>query len=142
MREVDGDLVGRACTTRSTIRKTGGTLGLVVDSREACLREAGELIQAGITPGDVCEIGELVGEDAGLGALDDHSDSQAVTDPSHPPSAEEIIGTGTPPSGSGRQGPITIFKSVGVGLQDVAIAAAVVEKAGVMGLGTVLRGYD
>ncbi|KAK0212832.1 hypothetical protein DFS33DRAFT_71693 [Desarmillaria ectypa] len=39
-------------------------------------------------------------------------------------------------------GPITMFKSVGVGLQDVAIACAVVERAQSLGVGLVVEGYD
>ena len=38
-------------------------------------------------------------------------------------------------------GPITMFKSVGVGLQDVAIACAVVDKAEELGIGTRVDGY-
>jgi ornithine cyclodeaminase/alanine dehydrogenase-like protein (mu-crystallin family) len=39
-------------------------------------------------------------------------------------------------------GPITLFKSVGVGLQDVAIACAVVARAEEMEIGTRIAGYD
>ena len=50
--------------------------------------------------------------------------------------------------GSLFDGPISLFKSVGIGLQDVAIALAVVEKAkgnwgsGDENLGVLLEGYD
>lgn len=41
---------------------------VVVDSREACLVEAGEIIQAGLQAGDLTEIGEIIGETTrGLG---------------------------------------------------------------------------
>jgi ornithine cyclodeaminase len=42
-------------------------------------------------------------------------------------------------------GPVTIFKSVGVGLQDVAIASAIVDKALSLGdkkIGISIDGYD
>jgi ornithine cyclodeaminase/alanine dehydrogenase-like protein (mu-crystallin family) len=41
-----------------------------------------------------------------------------------------------------RSGDVTIFKSVGVAVQDVAIAAAVVERAESMKLGTRIGSYD
>ncbi|KAJ7119630.1 NAD-binding protein [Mycena epipterygia] len=109
MHEVDGDLVRRA------ISSDAGRL--LVDSRSACLEEAGELIAAGIEENQVVEIGNLVSFDADGGLL---------LDPARQP----------PPAQSGNTtGPVTIFKSVGVGLQDVAIACAVVQKAEEMGIG-------
>jgi ornithine cyclodeaminase len=84
MREVERELVLRALPGC-----------LLVDSRKACLEEAGELIDAGLEPHQLTEIGEL-----------------------------EYEGR------DGRPGKdITMFKSVGVGLQDVAIACAVVSHA-------------
>ncbi|KAJ7675493.1 hypothetical protein B0H17DRAFT_1080933 [Mycena rosella] len=100
MHEIDGALVRRAIQQRQ----------LLVDSRAACLSEAGELIAAGVAGDEVIEIGELVSFDA---------DSELVLDPARQ----------SPQAG------VTIFKSVGVGLQDVAIACAVVQKAEHMGLG-------
>ena len=99
MREVERELVLRAVQSPSC---------LVVDSRKACLEEAGELIDAGLEPHQLTEIGELVN---GLG--------------------------------DGRPGKdITMFKSVGVGLQDVAIACAVVGHALSRSYGTVIEHYD
>ena len=40
-----------------------------------------------------------------------------------------------------QSGDITIFKSVGVGVQDVAIAHAVVDRAREKGVGTVIDNY-
>ena len=39
-------------------------------------------------------------------------------------------------------GEVTIFKSVGVGVQDVAIACAVVDRAVREGFGKTIEGYD
>ena len=39
-------------------------------------------------------------------------------------------------------GDMSIFKSVGVGLQDTAIAKAVFDKALTLGLGTEIKNYD
>lgn len=86
---------------------------LLVDSWEACSQEAGELLSAGISRSDVVEIGELA-------------------------ERRELAFRG-----DGINGPITMFKSVGIGLQDVAIATAVVRAAEDReGLGVVVRDYD
>lgn len=125
MREVDRELVRRA--VKSTSRKDQGTRQiLLVDSREACALEAGELIDAGVQGSQITEIGELVTfEESGglilksISALDDQVDGWRD-----------------------EGGPITMFKSVGLGLQDVAIACAVVAKAEEMGVGMKMAGYD
>ncbi|EJU05506.1 NADP-binding protein [Dacryopinax primogenitus] len=89
---------------------------VVVDSRSACLREAGELIAANLTWEDLVELGDLLDVDG------------------RP--LPGLIDTKTNSSGD-----VTIFKSVGIGLQDVAIANLVVEQALSMGLGTEID-YD
>jgi len=136
MHEVDSDLVQRAILKLQQPGQRpphGRNQILLVDSREACAVEAGELIEAGVTGSQVMEIGEIVkvGEGGelvnlgfGLGGEDpwDNRDEEWEGD----------MGTG----------PITMFKSVGVGLQDVAIACAVVGKAEEMGIGTWVVGYD
>lgn len=85
---------------------------LLVDLRKACLEEAGEIIEAGVEGDQMTEIGELVLKDKDRLELRD-----------------------------GIEGPITMFKSVGVGLQDVAMAVTVVERA-LGSHGTVIEGYD
>jgi len=82
-------------------------LRIFVDSREAALAEAGELIQAidqgHLTPEDLTEIGQVVrGQATGRTAPDE----------------------------------ITFFKSVGVAVQDAATAQAVLKRAAELGLGT------
>jgi len=93
MREVDGAAIARA--------------RIVVDSREAATKEAGELIRAvadGLTgPEDWAELGEIVsGVRPGR-----ESDSQ-----------------------------LTFFKSVGLAVQDMAAAALAFDRAAELGLGT------
>jgi hypothetical protein len=136
---------------------------LMVDSRDACALEAGELIDASVfptkannsqpetlhapRPKELCaEIGELV----------DITDSGKVAPISSTPVAlsgveryiaeDEHATAATEDSKknskSGFEGPITMFKSVGVGLQDVAIACAVVKKAEEMDIGVKVEGYD
>ena len=96
-REIPGPTVGRA--------------RIAVDSRSACLAEAGDLIMAineGHLPGDVrpAELGELVAGTA-PGRADDHE--------------------------------ITLFKSVGNAVQDLAVAGLVLAEAERLGLGTEVR---
>ncbi|KAG8961704.1 hypothetical protein FRC03_005067 [Tulasnella sp. 419] len=99
MREIDDDLVKRA--------------GLVlVDSREACLKEAGELIGAGLKAEDLTELGE------------------AVT------SKDQGWGNGIQTLG------ISVFKSVGIGSQDVAIGHLILRKAEELSLGVQIPEYD
>ena len=74
--------------------------------------EAGELIVAGLCPEDMREIGELVGMDSEAPPLDFSGDR------------------------------VTIFKSVGLGVQDVAIAKFVVDLAERKGIGCNLNSYD
>lgn len=111
MHEIDDTLLLRA------------TPKLLVDSRSACLVEAGEVISAGLRPEDMSELGELVIAPGTWTSLD-HDASDDLD-----------------------SGPVTIFKSVGVGLQDVAIACAVVNKAQEMlmngkKLGVLVDDYD
>lgn len=79
---------------------------VVVDSKAACKAEAGEVIAAGLAEEEMVEIGGLVAGEGGR--------------------VEEAR----------RRGDVTVFKSVGVGVQDVAIAALVVSRAEEMALGT------
>jgi len=105
MREVERELVLRAVQSPTC---------LLVDSRKACLEEAGELIDAGLEAHQLTEIGELVPRDKAIGRPDE----------------------------DGFDGAVTMFKSVGVGLQDVAIACAVVDRALSRSDGTVIGHYD
>ena len=104
MREVERELVFRALPGC-----------LLVDSRKACLEEAGELIDAGLEPQQLTEIGELVVDEGIRDSCLSKKD-------------------------------ITMFKSVGVGLQDVAVACAVVSQHTALlsrsDVGTVIEDYD
>ncbi|KAF8063394.1 hypothetical protein FPV67DRAFT_1421233 [Lyophyllum atratum] len=115
MREVDHVLIRRAINPSWQTQKGRTRQVLLVDSRQACAVEAGELIDANVDGTQIVEIGELV-----------------ALDPSGALSGDQEDG----------DGPITMFKSVGVGLQDVAMACAVVAKAEEMGVGTTVANYD
>ncbi|KAF8893445.1 hypothetical protein BD779DRAFT_1435934 [Infundibulicybe gibba] len=127
MHEVDGDLLRRAVNPAP--RSTTVPPLLLVDSRTACAAEAGELIDAGIGGAEVVEIGEL--------AL--LRDDGEVEFPQRLGSRDhDLDGL----KGQMGYGPVTIFKSVGVGVQDVVMACAVVDEAMRMGIGSVIEGYD
>ncbi|KAL5482599.1 hypothetical protein ACEPAI_9193 [Sanghuangporus weigelae] len=102
MAEVDVEMIKRAGK-------------VLVDSKEACLVEAGEILAANLTTKDLVEIGEAVTSN-GKGIPDI---TKAVKE----------------------AGDVTIFKSVGIGLQDTAITDAVVQMCSSMGLGTKISGY-
>jgi len=118
MKEVDRELILRALLGK-----------MVVDSREACLQEAGELIDAKIHADQLMEIGELVP----IENLDVAAKKTL------------IAGARTENTETGFDGPVTLFKSVGLGIQDVAMASAIVEKALAWEgekIGTVVSDYD
>ncbi|KAL4075445.1 hypothetical protein J3A83DRAFT_1970950 [Scleroderma citrinum] len=105
----------------SLIRRAGM---IVVDSKEACAAEAGELISAGVSSEKMVEIGTLV----------KHNDcrSRSVMVPVLPTLLCDRVR---------KSGDVTVFKSVGVGLQDVAIARLVVSRAEEMKIGTVVQSF-
>ncbi|KIR30055.1 ornithine cyclodeaminase [Cryptococcus deuterogattii LA55] len=108
MHEIDQALMKRAAK-------------VVVDSRKACEREAGEIIDAGkqVAGGaGLVELGELLG-DTGL-------PGETVKDDSGDAFGKEVV----------------IFKSVGIGIQDVAISKVVLEQAETNSIGTVIGDYD
>jgi len=92
MQEIDAETIRRA--------------RVVVDSREACAAEAGDLIVAGALDRIDAEIGEIVN-----GAYPGREDDEQIT----------------------------YFKSVGLAVQDAAVAAAVLDAAQAKDLGTVVE---
>ncbi|KAI0026718.1 hypothetical protein K488DRAFT_64938, partial [Vararia minispora EC-137] len=105
----------------SALIKRAQPNGLIVDSREACAREAGELIGAGVRFEGCVEIGELVrGVDSRSGVVE--ADEERC--------------------GRVRGAEVTVVKSVGVGAQDVGIAGVVVAEAEERGVGTLVQNYD
>ncbi|KAF9815135.1 hypothetical protein IEO21_04753 [Rhodonia placenta] len=109
MHEVDTDLVKRAGK-------------VVVDSRDACLHEAGELLSAGLGRSNLMELGQLLHlpDPDGAGWV---AESERVN----------VVRAA---------GDVTIFKSVGVGIQDVAMASAVVSRAERDGIGSRIDDFD
>lgn len=137
MQEVDKTLILRALSGESSptteTDESTSIPTLLVDSREACSHEAGELINAAVKPEQVTEIGELVPTDE-YGNLSMEAYLQLLSVQTTRSAREKKF-----------DGPVTIFKSVGVGLQDVAIASAIVDKALSLGdkkIGISIDGYD
>ena len=98
---------------------------VLVDSRSACSLEAGELIGAGLAPSDMVEVGELLLRSA-------HAQNGKWTAEIDAARVAEML--------SGRD--VTMFKSVGLGVQDVAISTAVMERATEIGIGTRVANWD
>ncbi|KAH9051636.1 NAD-P-binding protein [Lactarius deliciosus] len=101
---------------------------VVVDSRAACAVEAGELIAAGVPQAAMVEVGELLRR-AAAGA----EDESWAWEPDVP-RVVELLSAGT--------GDVTIFKTVGLGAQDVAIAVATVDREMEMGIGTMVPEFE
>lgn len=105
-------------------QKEGGAV--IVDSVEACLQEAGEVIQAGLQPDQVVELGELVmlRKEAEKKARESGSGVEGiqVQDSS---GLKEWLTNGN-----------VIYKSVGLGLMDVVVGGEVVRIARERGIGT------
>lgn len=87
---------------------------IVVDSREACLKEAGELINSGIAPYACIELGKLV-------------DESGEVNP-------DLL-AGTQMKSSKR----SLYKGVGIGGMDVAIAEYIYESALKARVGTTVQ---
>ncbi|KXN83257.1 Ketimine reductase mu-crystallin [Leucoagaricus sp. SymC.cos] len=124
MQEVEEVLVKRAIPTAHPNASKRIDQVLLVDSREACMKEAGDLIKAGIDQASMLEVGELILQKGGEGPTEMSS-----------PSVESIP--------MDFAGPVTMFKSVGVGLQDVVMSKEVVSYAkNSVGTGTLIEHYD
>jgi ornithine cyclodeaminase/alanine dehydrogenase-like protein (mu-crystallin family) len=128
--------------------RQGGAV--VVDSVEACLNEAGEIIQAGLGGGEVVEIGELVmlKRDAERRRLQARGQGTALD------GSGVELGEGKKMKGSDgkehkadsglmewlQRGNV-IYKSVGLGLMDVVVGGDLVRLADERGVGTMIENF-
>ena len=97
---------------------------IIVDSLEASLREAGEIVQAGIEPGQLVEVGELL-----------MVKKAAI---------QEVrlgIGEGEPGLKNWLVKGNVIFKVVGLGLMDICVGEDIVMMARERGMGVVVEGF-
>jgi ornithine cyclodeaminase/alanine dehydrogenase-like protein (mu-crystallin family) len=113
MQEVEEDLVRRARGR------------LIVDDIEACSSEAGDLIKAGVDSRKCISLGELLNHPSFKGLADGSTkELPSFKD------QDSILATMNDRLGQREEmGDVTIFKSVGIGLQDVAVTSLVVQKA-------------
>ncbi len=96
---------------------------VVVDSLSACMQEAGEVRQAGLTPEQLVEVGELLMVKKA--------------------SLREIAAGGEGEVGLKRwlMGGNVIYKSVGLGLMDICVGEDLVMMARERGYGTTVEGF-
>ncbi len=100
---------------------------IVVDSLSACLKEAGEIIQAGLGPEQLVEVGELcIIKKQRMREMEEHG-----------------IG-----DGGGEEGLLewltkgnVIFKSVGIGLMDLVVGGDLLMLARERGVGTTIENF-
>ncbi|KAF9449232.1 NAD(P)-binding protein [Macrolepiota fuliginosa MF-IS2] len=132
MQEVEEALVQRAIPTIRPTASQRISQALIVDSREACIKEAGDLIKAGVGEESMLEIGELL-QDEGQ-SLTELAPGSHSNPGNHLTQTTEVCDF---------EGPITMFKSVGIGLQDVVMAKEVVSHAKThRHVGTLVGRYD
>jgi ornithine cyclodeaminase/alanine dehydrogenase-like protein (mu-crystallin family) len=132
--------------------RTGGAI--IVDSVEACLKEAGEIIQAGLSGHEVVEIGELLmlKKEADRARKEKAGDSEESLDVRGVElgEAKKVKGRkkGDKKEGEGDGGLMewlmkgnVIYKSVGLGLMDVQVGMDVVRLADDRGVGTRIENF-
>lgn len=87
----------------------GGLGSILVDDRDQCLANIGELVQSGLGPEQVVEVGEILSWQRGIQKAQPSADDQA---------RELWLSEG-----------FVVYKSIGVGLTDLAIANSVLSVA-------------
>ena len=96
---------------------------VVVDSLTACMKEAGEIIQAGLTPEQLVEVGELMMvKKAALKEIEKGGEGEK--------GMKDWIERGN-----------VIYKSVGLGLMDVCVGEDICRLARERGIGTVIENF-
>jgi ornithine cyclodeaminase/alanine dehydrogenase-like protein (mu-crystallin family) len=85
---------------------------IAVDTREGCLKEAGELVSAGIDPSKMLEVGQIVGSKGAASAHTKWLESGFV-----------------------------IYKSVGVGVMDIAVGQKLLQLAKAKSIGLTLAAF-
>ena len=113
-------------------QREGGAI--IVDSLDACLKEAGEIVQAKLQPHQVVELGEMVmlrrdAEKRRAAAKASGSD-QDMSQVQENDGVREWLFNGN-----------VIFKGVGMGLMDVVVGNELVRLARERGIGTVIENF-
>jgi ornithine cyclodeaminase/alanine dehydrogenase-like protein (mu-crystallin family) len=133
MRDVDDELI-----------KRGGMI--IVDSKEACLKEAGEIVSAGLQSEDMVELGTILGKQGeDLRTVGDVTIFKSVSLLcSVQPEVRNPWGVITQPELTFSDFIIRADANVqvGLGIQDISIASLILEQAQKLGLGTIIENYD
>ncbi len=96
---------------------------IVVDSLEACMKEAGEVKQAGLSPQQLVEIGELLMvKKASMKEIEEGGEGEV--------GLKRWLQAGN-----------VIYKSVGLGLMDICVGEDLVMLARERGFGTMVEGF-
>ncbi|KAF6815140.1 proline utilization protein [Colletotrichum musicola] len=118
MKEIDPDYLRAVVDTPLGSYSPTGRDGVIfVDSREACFLEAGELVEAGIPAEKIAEVGEVADKLRGA-------------------DGEEARGL----RGQLEEG-LVVYKSVGIGIMDLALGKAILELAGKHNVGTTIQNF-
>ncbi|PNS16619.1 hypothetical protein CAC42_4583 [Sphaceloma murrayae] len=139
MIEIHPDIIKQAVAPHHEHRhyhkhqKEGGAV--VVDSVEACLQEAGEVVQAKLKPDQVVELGELImlrrdAEKRLKGREDSGDEESKGVQVQESQGLKEWLTKGN-----------VIYKSVGLGLMDVVVGAELVRLARERGIGTTIENF-
>lgn len=112
MAEIDPELLKDVVDGSGSFAKQVWQGHITVDSRDGCLQEAGELVSAGIDPKKMLEVGHIFEE----GKLS--------------PAQKEWLESG-----------FVIYKSVGVGVMDIAIGKALLKLAQSKNVGVSLKSF-
>ncbi|PVI04129.1 NAD(P)-binding protein [Periconia macrospinosa] len=125
---------------------------IIVDSVEACLKEAGEIIQAGLTPNELVEVGELImlRKEAerkrkecqarkSMEGLDDRGVELGECEHRKKKRGKKDEGDGG--LMEWLQKGNVIYKSVGLGLMDVVVGSDLVRLADERGIGTRIENF-
>ena len=114
MQELDPLLLSEMANPSGVFRELVWNGKVAVDSVEACLVEAGELLKAGIGREGMLEVGQLA----------------EMREGGSPRGMEEWLAEG-----------VVVYKSVGVGVMDIAIGSKLLELAGEKGVGVSLDDF-
>lgn len=111
MQEIDPDFLKLVVDAKSQLSSQvhGGVVA--VDTKAGCLQEAGELVKAGIDEKTMREVGEIL-------KAKEASDEKALT--------------------TWLEEGLVVFKSVGIGIMDIAVGSSLLSLAKEKGVGTVL----
>ncbi|KAJ8116508.1 hypothetical protein OPT61_g2089 [Boeremia exigua] len=114
MQELDPELLKVIADPEGIFKEHVWGAKIAVDSAEGCLAEAGELVSAGIQEGGMLEVGALQDQRQ----RGDHGELQRWLEDG-----------------------FVVYKSVGVGIMDVAIGSKLLELAGEKGRGVRLDDF-